>query len=342
MPRCGSQIVLCDVPVRFDTYKGCSHGCQYCFTQRNNDDMLDIRIDETASVLRRWISGKRSTETVWCDWGIPLHWGGLSDPFQPIERELRESYRCLEVFAETGYPFIVSTKGKLLTDPDYLDLLRRCNAVVQVSLVSPKYDAIEIGAPTYRERMDMLPALAENSKRLIIRAQPYLREAKADIIRALPEYKARGVHGIVLEGMKSLKKLPGFVKMGADFVYPTAALRGDLEEIRRAAHRAGLVFYCGENRLRSMGDELCCCGIEGLEGFRPNRANLNHALFGDDFGYTDRQREPGTGDAFRPLHQTTIASRVFRTNSYEQNFEMVLKDRNFLKIMGVEHGKKDR
>ena len=24
MPSCGSQIFLCDVPIRFDTYKGCS------------------------------------------------------------------------------------------------------------------------------------------------------------------------------------------------------------------------------------------------------------------------------------------------------------------------------
>ena len=34
MPDCGSQIVLCDVPIRFDTYKGCSHGCKYCFVYR--------------------------------------------------------------------------------------------------------------------------------------------------------------------------------------------------------------------------------------------------------------------------------------------------------------------
>lgn len=37
MPDCGSQVVLCDVPVRFDTYKGCSHLCKYCFVQRKKD-----------------------------------------------------------------------------------------------------------------------------------------------------------------------------------------------------------------------------------------------------------------------------------------------------------------
>ena len=26
---CGSQVILCNLPVRFDTYVGCSHGCRY-------------------------------------------------------------------------------------------------------------------------------------------------------------------------------------------------------------------------------------------------------------------------------------------------------------------------
>ena len=33
MPRCGSQIALCDLPVRFDTYRACEHGCVYCFAR---------------------------------------------------------------------------------------------------------------------------------------------------------------------------------------------------------------------------------------------------------------------------------------------------------------------
>lgn len=32
--KCGSQIILCNLPVRFDTYRGCSHGCRYCFAQK--------------------------------------------------------------------------------------------------------------------------------------------------------------------------------------------------------------------------------------------------------------------------------------------------------------------
>jgi len=34
MPACGSQVVLCSLPVRFDTYRGCGHACAYCFAGR--------------------------------------------------------------------------------------------------------------------------------------------------------------------------------------------------------------------------------------------------------------------------------------------------------------------
>ena len=78
--KCGSQIILCNLPVRFDTYRGCSHGCRYCFAQKKND-ISHIERDESVDGLRSFIEGKRGNETEWCDWNIPIHWGGMSDPF---------------------------------------------------------------------------------------------------------------------------------------------------------------------------------------------------------------------------------------------------------------------
>ena len=50
MPKCGSQIILCNVPIRFDTYKGCSHACKYCFVYRKYD-ISNIKKDETKESL---------------------------------------------------------------------------------------------------------------------------------------------------------------------------------------------------------------------------------------------------------------------------------------------------
>lgn len=137
--KCGSQIILCNLPVRFDTYRGCSHGCRYCFAQKKND-ISHIERDESVDGLRSFIEGKRGNETEWCDWNIPIHWGGMSDPFQPVEKQIHASYECLKLLAETKYPFVVSTKGRLIADPEYLDLLAQCNCVLQISMVCSKYD----------------------------------------------------------------------------------------------------------------------------------------------------------------------------------------------------------
>ena len=91
MPKSGSQIILCDLPVRFDTYEGCGHACSYCFVSRKAD-IAKIKLGEGVESLARWIKGVRDKSTNWCDWPIPLHWGGLSDPFQPAEKIHRR--RC--------------------------------------------------------------------------------------------------------------------------------------------------------------------------------------------------------------------------------------------------------
>lgn len=73
---CGSQVILCEYPIRFDTFTGCAHGCKYCFA-RQKVDIEKVVAKGSAKSLRSFIEGKRASTTNWCDWDIPLHWGGL-------------------------------------------------------------------------------------------------------------------------------------------------------------------------------------------------------------------------------------------------------------------------
>lgn len=59
--KCGSQIILCNLPVRFDTYRGCSHGCRYCFAQKKND-ISHIERDESVDGLRSFIEASAATK----------------------------------------------------------------------------------------------------------------------------------------------------------------------------------------------------------------------------------------------------------------------------------------
>ena len=314
---CGSQLVLCDLPVRIDTYKGCSHGCKYCFVQ-NKTDISELGTSNCIKQLKSFIEGKRTQTTSWCDWAIPLHWGGMSDPFQPIEAKYQISYECLKIFAETKYPFIVSTKGRLLATDKYLDLLKQCNAVVQLSMVCSKYDKIEPGCPSYEERLQMARKIAPNCRRLIVRLQPYMTEVFRDVMNNLPRLKQAGVYGVTIEGMKFFKKKEGLIKLGHDYCYPTEVLKKHFQTIKDECHRLGLKFYCAENRLRTMGDDMCCCGIDGLEGFRGNKYHLLRLYNNCAEEPTGAMKVKNTAQPFRTLYQSAGITKFLAKYSFEE------------------------
>lgn len=335
MPSCGSQIFLCDVPVRFDTYKGRSHNCKYCFVQRKKD-ISDIDKGETAKALTNFINGHRGKDLNWCDWNIPLHWGGMSDPFQPAEKRYKLSYECLKVFAKTQYPFIVSTKGRLVIEPEYLNLLKQCNCVVQVSMVCSQYDKLELGAPTYEERLEMVSILSKNVKRVIVRIQPYMTQVFQDVKDNMKRLADAGVYGVVVEGMKFAKKRAKLIKVGGDFVYPKEVLKRDFIQLKEEAHKYGLKFYCGENRLRTLGDAMCCCGIEDLKGFKGNTYNICHLINNKETEITASMKQKGTANIIGRTYQKTLGKLKFEGQSFVDGMknEYIAKKDVYDKIFG--------
>jgi DNA repair photolyase len=336
MPKCGSQVILCDLPIRFDTYQGCSHGCKYCFSNRKID-IKNIKVFEKKDSLINFINHKRNSETAWCDWDIPLHWGGMSDPFQPIEKEYRNSFECLKVLAETKYPFVVSTKGILLMEDDYFNLFKNANGVLQVSLCCEKYDELEPFAPKFKERLKLVEKISKINKRVVIRIQPYIINFHKQILNSLNLFQKAGAYGVIVEGIKLFKKVDGFVKLGGDYVYPLEVLKPRFIELKDVAHSLGLKFYSGENRLRYMGDSLTCCGIDGLEGFKHNNYNLNHYLFDkDNYKETDAMKIQGRGVyCFKALSQDTVSTRFFKTKSFKEIMDIYTKDKKTLEIYGL-------
>lgn len=317
MPECGSQITICDLPIRFDTYKGCSHACRYCFVQRKTT-LNDIKIGETVESLKKFIDGKRTKNTNWCDWNIPLHWGGMSDPFQPIEKNIRNSYECLKIFAKTQYPFIVSTKGKLIATDEYLELIKKCNCVVQISAVCSEYDKIELGCPTFDERLEMIRKISKY-KRVIVRIQPYMVEVHKNVLESINKIAEAGAYGITIEGMKFAKKKKGLVKVGGDFCYPKEILEHNYKQIKDRCHRKGIKFYCAENRLRYLGDSLTCCGVDGIEGFNVNKFNINRFINGGAVEPTENMKKIGTAKCFNAINQTSGEGvRLSKTSFYKE------------------------
>lgn len=315
MPKCGSQCFLCDLPIRFDTYEGCSHGCEYCFAKKFKD-ISKIKNYETVKSLKIFVEGKRDKMTNWCDWNIPLHWGGLSDPFQPCEKKRKISLESLKYLKQTQYPFVISTKGKLAAEEPYLTLLSQCNCVVQISAVCSSYDKLELGCPTYLERLEMAKILSSKCKRVIIRIQPYMHEVFQEVYDNLDKIKEAGVYGVIIEGMKYKTKKPGLVRVAGDYVYPYDIIKSDFIKLKEKAHDLGLKIYAGENRIRNIGDSLTCCGIDGLDGFIPNKFNLNHLINGDKQKPTEKMKDKNTGKCFSGISVSSVNSNKYLNQSF--------------------------
>jgi DNA repair photolyase len=115
-------------------YRGCEHGCVYCFARPNHEYLgfsagLDfetrILVKERAPELLREELNSKS----WKPQLIAV--SGVTDAYQPIERRLQLTRRCLEVLVEFRNPVAIITKNELVTrDIDLLEKLARDDAAM--------------------------------------------------------------------------------------------------------------------------------------------------------------------------------------------------------------------
>ena len=85
-----------------------------------------------------------------------------------------------------------------------------------------------------------------------------------------------------------------------------------------------------------MGDDMTCCGIEGLDGFKPNTYNLCMMINGKNPQPTERMKQVGTSDAFKTLNQTAGSGQKISKQSLAgimQN-ELAQKADYYRKIFG--------
>jgi DNA repair photolyase len=115
-------------------YRGCEHGCIYCFARPFHEFLgfsagLDFETkilvkQDAPELLRRELAAKKWQPKV-------VAVSGVTDAYQPVERRLRLTRRCLEVFVEFRNPVGVVTKNHLVTrDRDLLGELARHEAAL--------------------------------------------------------------------------------------------------------------------------------------------------------------------------------------------------------------------
>ena len=149
-------------------YRGCEHGCAYCFARPTHANMglspgLDFETKLFVKPDAAKLLEKELAEPGYEPRTIAI--GTNTDPYQPIEREWRVMRQVLEVLSKTNHPVGIVTKSALVTrDIDILSsMAERGLAKVALSLTTLDRRlarAMEPRAATPSKRLETMAKLS--------------------------------------------------------------------------------------------------------------------------------------------------------------------------------------
>ncbi|WP_101773422.1 SPL family radical SAM protein [Peptostreptococcus faecalis] len=187
-------------------YRGCSHGCIYCDSRSHcyqmEHDFEDIEVKENAiELLENILSRKRKK----CMLGT----GSMTDPYIPIEKDLKYVKKALLLSCKYGFGFTLITKSNLiLRDLDILEKInKKTKCVVQMTLTTHDEKLCKIIEPnvcTTKERVAVLKKLNERGIPTAVWISPilpFINDTKENLNGILDECIEANVFGIICFGM---------------------------------------------------------------------------------------------------------------------------------------------
>ena len=195
-------------------YRGCEHGCVYCFARPTHANMglspgLDFETrlfakSNAAELLEKELAAPRyEAKTVAI--------GTNTDPYQPIERTERVTRRVLEVLAKANHPVGIVTKSALvLRDLDLLAPMARkglAKVAISITTLDPQLARrLEPRASAPERRLDAIEALSEAGVPVTVMVAPIIPAINdAEIETILTRAYARGAR----EAGYVMLRLPG-------------------------------------------------------------------------------------------------------------------------------------
>lgn len=157
-------------------YRGCAHGCRYCdgraekyYVEGDFERDVAARTNLPDLVAKDVAAGFGSRE-----WGAVGVGSGVTDVYQPLERELGLTRRALEALIPAGLPVVILTKSDLiLRDFDLLARFPRALVLVTVTTVDPeKARVLEPGASSPANRLEVVRRAREEGFMTGVMAMP--------------------------------------------------------------------------------------------------------------------------------------------------------------------------
>jgi len=200
-------------------YRGCEHGCVYCYARPTHEYLgfsagLDFETKimvkhDAAELLEREFANK-SWEPQ------PVFFSGNTDCYQPAERALGITRKCLEVFRRFQNPVVVITKSSLVRrDADILGELSGLNlakVIITITTLNKGLQSkLEPRASAPQRRLDTIEHLAKNNVKVGVNVAPVIPgltdEEIPEIIKRSAESGASFAGRVILRLPHSVKEI---------------------------------------------------------------------------------------------------------------------------------------
>ena len=187
-------------------YRGCSHGCIYCDSRSKCYNMQhpfeDIEIKSNAiELLEKSLKSKKKK----CMIGM----GSMTDPYIPLEKEIKNTRKSLELIYKYGFGATLITKSSaILRDLDILKAINdKTKCVIQMTLTT--FDEklckiIEPNVSTTKERFEALKILNQNNIPTVVWVTPilpFISDTEENLTGILDYCIKANVYGIICFGM---------------------------------------------------------------------------------------------------------------------------------------------
>ena len=272
-----SKIGACGLPLRMDSYRTCAFGCNYCFSnnrvlRKSNDEELQVaNISQYQKRLHKVLIDNKIDETNLIDTllkdDITIHWGAMSDPFQPCEQQYEITKQLVDISNEFNRSILFSTKAHTV----YTTNIKPDLHAFQMSVTNLlENNWIEPGLKPLSERLKFFNELKDKGFKVGIRIQPFIPGiTNSEIIDVFKEADYFTIEGLKLvpqnvELNKQLLEMfniprESFTQKGLLNLKPDIRLNIYKETIDKLNYY-GIPFSISDNDMREFTSGKCCCG----------------------------------------------------------------------------------
>ena len=301
------QFAFCPNAFRIDLYKNCTYGCKYCFANMDwaetkgveayDWDLADMgkikRIfkkaletdDESKDILVELIRHR-----------VPIHCGGMSDPFQPRENKFHLTEQLIDLSNQYNYPIQFSTKTSNVSDSIRNKLNKSIHAF-QISIAGWDDEYIrkwECNTPTASERLNFVKQLRDAGFWCSVRIQPIIDIEQCEKLcynlGDIPSYVTLEHFKSIYDVHSNMSAFNSLCDNKEDFVAEGGKIQvrrdikiRNINRLKQILNSNGVKVGVGDNDLHYMSDSRCCCGTdcinENFDGYM--KYNLTYMCTGN-------------------------------------------------------------